>query len=291
MARKSPFDVRSVDPAIVEIILGELVKAGGKIALSSIDDALRSERFAGRIESRMSRKTSTASDELVELAWFGLIDVKDGFILSKVNMEDLRRYLENDLRGNLERSYYSMEVLYRLMIDSLIRNGGRMPEHSLLEEISDSLVDPRQYPGYGFQVEGPVQIRFNQAKMFFLVRVGRKLGRIQREGSDILLVEKDADLRVIILRSYEAVSRGLTSMEFLPLWAEVQSRDPSAARESFDKALLELRDLFFPDVDLFQASGSITIKDPLTEKYYHHVRIELGSIRDMINTLRSGGIR
>ena len=196
MARKSPFDVRSVDPAIVEIILGELVKAGGKIALSSIDDALRSERFAGRIESRMSRKTSTASDELVELAWFGLIDVKDGFILSKVNMEDLRRYLENDLRGNLERSYYSMEVLYRLMIDSLIRNGGRMPEHSLLEEISDSLVDPRQYPGYGFQVEGPVQIRFNQAKMFFLVRVGRKLGRIQREGSDILLVEKDADLRV-----------------------------------------------------------------------------------------------
>jgi len=300
LSRKSPFDVRSVDPAVVELILDEVVKGIGQASLKVIDERLREDRFRGRVDTRLSRKTSAATDELVELSWFGLLRIEGDSVISDVPLSDLKAFLGGNLRKNLENCYYTKEILYRLVIDVLRNKGGSLPEKSLLEALSDSRIDPGTYPGYGLGEGGPVLARFNRAKLFYIVRAGRKLGVIDKvsrhagEGESrdalIVLTRAEVDIRIQIVKSYGAVAKGYTSIEISTLWNEVQSKVPSATKESFDNALLQLRDTFFPAVDLFQASGQVTVRDPVTNKYYHHVRMDMVSLESIMDSLRTGGV-
>lgn len=286
MARKSIYDVRSVDPKIIDIILEELILNKGIADFRIIDQVINEKRLEGYIDSRTTRKATSSTDEIVQLTWFGIIELTDDTIHSKVKIEDLI-LMRNDLIGNLTKLYYEEEILYRLFIDFLNKKG-RSTDEEILTHLEGKIIDIQSYPTYRLENSESV-VRFNKAKLSYLKRVGKKLGtiRIIKEGnrSVIILQKNSGDLRIEILRSYENISSNLTFIKLSDLYKELKKKNVRITEEAFNKAILNLRDQFFPAIDLFQSSGDFAIFDPALGKYYHSIRIDrsdIGNIKESI---------
>lgn len=298
MSRKSPYDIKSVDLDVAVIILRQVINGSGVTSYEEIDAEVSRMRFQKKTDLRWSRKTSKSTDELRELEWFGLVRIEDDKVLNAIPITDLREIVDIDLTGKLERLYYEKEILYRLVVDHLQAKGTQAWK-DIVSELNGKIIKSSDFPGYGLGDNAEVIVVFNMTKLFHIWRAGSKFGSLERrliEGGtskerdyDLTIIarKREADPRIVILRAYESMPKDLTFVRISDLYEQISRRQGKAMDpEVFSKELLRLKDEFYPNVDLFQASGNMSVRDPVTGKHFHHIRIEANSIKDIISSLR-----
>jgi hypothetical protein len=298
MSRKSPYDIKSVDLDVASIVLRQVINGNGWTSYEEIDAEVSRMRFQKKTDLRWSRKTSKSTDELRELEWLGLVQVKDDKVLNAVPVNSLREIVDFDFVGKLERLYYEKEILYRIVVDHLQAKGTQTWK-DIVSELNGKIMKSSDFPGYGLGDNAEVMVVFNMTKLFHIWRAGSKFGSLERrlqEGGTsrerdyeltIVTRTREADPRTVILRAYESMPKELTFVRISDLYEQISRRQGKAMdSEVFSKELLRLKDEFYPNVDLFQASGNMSVRDPLTGKHFHHIRIQANSIKDIISSLR-----
>jgi hypothetical protein len=290
MPRKSPFDVRSMDPRIVRLVLSLLRESENAIPYQVLDERIQKATRSGKIKTRSSRRMYD-SDELVELEWLGIIS-RDADGIQLEASEKVQQDLESDLEGTLSKLLYSKELLYHLLIRFLERHG-EVTEEEILENFESLIIDGRKFTDYGIKAEPHIEVRFNKAKLSYLKRIGRKLGQIEYKRKStpmgvrgfVSLTESIRNPKIAILASYERIIGEGTFAGIEDLWTNVSDNYPAITETIFDQSLLELREEFFPSIDLFQGSGKKYVFDPLVKRYYHHIRVDTTHLSDIRRTL------
>ncbi len=281
-----------MDPKIVAIMIRTLRREGGKASFAVLDEAIREATVRRDIHARSSRRMR-GSDEVVELEWLGVLS-QDGDHVQLTSSDRLVAKLESDLETTLVKLLLSRELLYHLLIQYL-RVHGDTPKREILNQIGSLTLDGRKYVDYGVDAEPGVQVRFNQAKLSYLIRLGRKLGQLRekkssRDGGRVLsLTQPLDDPRAAIVATYRNRMGGTTFVTIDDLWRVFRDEHPGVTETVFDKSMLQLRDEFYPSVDLFQGSGRKFVSDPQLGKYYHHVRIDPESIESILTYLGMEG--